>query len=68
MKIRLVKVYLSECDSCSMQRYAVLTLSLSVTSSTLLRVGRNPVRVIGPLGLAPEGVVRSSAGTLISIE
>ena len=46
----------------------VLMLSLSVTSSTLLRVGRSPVRVIGPLGLAPEGVVRSSAGTLISIE
>ena len=43
-------------------------LSRSVTSSTLLRVGRSPVRVIGPLGLAPEGVVRSSAGTLISIK
>ena len=65
MKIRLVKVYLSECDFCSMQRYAVLTLSLSVTSSTLLRVGRSPVRA---MGLAPEGVVQSSAGTLISIE
>ena len=65
MKIRLVKVYLSECDSCSMQRYAVLTLSLSVTSSTLLRVGRSPVRA---MGLASEGVVQSSAGTLISIE
>ena len=46
----------------------VLMLSRSVTSSTLLRVGRSPVRVMGPLGLAPEGVVRSSAGTLISIE
>ena len=43
-------------------------LSHSVTSSTLLKVSRSPVRVIGPLGLAPEGVVRSSAGTLISIE
>ena len=46
----------------------MLMLSRSVTSSTLLRVGRSPVRVMGPLGLAPEGVVRSSAGTLISIE
>ena len=46
----------------------VLILSRSVTSSTLLRVGRSPVRVMGPLGLAPEGVVRSSAGTLISIK
>ena len=46
----------------------MLILSRSVTSSTLLRVGWSPVRVIGPLGLVPEGVVRSSAGTFISIE
>ena len=46
----------------------MLILSRSVTSSTLLRVVRSPVRVIGPLGLAPEGIVRSSAGTLISIK
>ena len=36
----------------------VLMLSRSGTFCTLLRVGRSPVRVIGPLGLAPEGVIR----------
>lgn len=45
---------------------AVLILSLSVASSTLLRTGRSPVRVNGARVGAVDGVRRSSAGTSIS--
>ena len=40
----------------------------AVSLGYVLYPTQSPVRVMGPLRLAPEGVVRSSVGTLISIE
>lgn len=48
----------------------MLMLSRSVRSSTLLSVGRSPVRVSGPRNVAEvvEGESRSSTGTEISVK